>query len=573
MRTIESSRTQRERVAVMEARHRVAVRDKWLFLLLALVLPWGAAANGAQVHRGAALGGIALVTLAMLVGHLALWRARFAPWHFWLGFTVDALCVGLVTASLGPVGYLGIPLAMVGVIAYALGMPRTAQVGLAFALTIYPVARWIGITLAGLAPDRELLALETLLTATMSFVLTRAPVAYTWKVRRVRRALAALAEGDFTVHLPTRSMDDIGFLSVSLNDVVDSIGSAVREIQREAETLADAAAMLARATAELGATAERAGATTQALAADARRQQALAASGRTELVEVAAAGRALAGDTEAFAGDSRRLADEAAAHAARVGRAGELLVEIDGDFRHLGGAMEEVRLAGDRVGGFVTSIQQIAGQTNLLALNAAIEAARAGAQGNGFAIVADEVRKLASRSEHSSEEVAVVVAQTRAAIGGAEERLAISAGRLAGVGEAAEAARESLTAMVGGTQRTMAVTDRIRASMRAQSDAVERLLAGMERVHEIAVLAASRAGENEAIARAQLDSTQQLGASERRMGETAQRLRALVQRFEVPETVESQVRAVARSDAVARIDSARRETSPRVVATVGASSD
>ena len=91
-------------------------------------------------------------------------------------------------------------------------------------------------------------------------------------------------------------------------------------------------------------------------------------------------------------------------------------------------------------------IQRIASQTRLLGLNASIEAARAGKDGQGFAVVAGEMKKLAQLSGDSSKEVSKTLVEMntsiREAIKTVQQVQAVAQGQQFAIKEATDALEE-----------------------------------------------------------------------------------------------------------------------------------
>ena len=206
---------------------------------------------------------------------------------------------------------------------------------------------------------------------------------------------------------------------------------------------------------------------------------------------------------------------------------------IGDGYRDAATAVDALKGAGDRIGGFVGSIRGIAEQTNLLALNAAIEAARAGDQGRGFAVVADEVRKLAGESAESAQRVDVSVNQTREAISRVREQLEMADRRLAGVGEASREGEVALGSMVDGLRRAVEAIERIHGEVEAQAGVMDELLAAMRDVQEIAQNTRSRTEQTAAAAQEQGAAMEELADASQSLAGMAMHMHDLAERFKV----------------------------------------
>jgi len=237
-------------------------------------------------------------------------------------------------------------------------------------------------------------------------------------VDEVRGTLHDLAEGRLDARAAfdadEREVDDrLALVVEELNRTAAEFESLTGQVDDETQSLADAI--------------DRTATAADAIADNVEDQNELLVEGADEMQSFSASIEEVAATTdevESAAEDARDAAatgqdasEDARAATESVVDVGEELVE---DVTALGDRMDDIEAV-------VEVISEVADRTNLLALNANIEAARAGDDGDGFAVVAEEVKSLAEQTHDHTEaitdDIQALQAQTEETVGAATHSL------------------------------------------------------------------------------------------------------------------------------------------------------
>ncbi|WP_028614825.1 methyl-accepting chemotaxis protein [Halopseudomonas pelagia] len=296
-------------------------------------------------------------------------------------------------------------------------------------------------------------------------------------------ALAAnISLGDFSSRLVQQSEDEVGQLSLALNDMSESLQRQVRVAERISEGDLDLEVRLSSPHDTLGKSLEKMvsnlnnlisevqGSATQITGSSdqvADLSQSLsdgASSSASSITEISAVMTQMAAQTSDNAENAKKADEQSEASRADAGESDKLMSELIA-------AMTEIDNSGKDITAIITTIDNIAAQTNLLALNAAIEAARAGELGRGFAVVADEVRSLAARSAEAAQQTAALIADSATKT----QRGMIIAGRTA----------ESLKNIVSGTSAVSTLVSLIYQASSEQASGLQQASIGLEQIDEV----------------------------------------------------------------------------------------
>lgn len=228
-------------------------------------------------------------------------------------------------------------------------------------------------------------------------------------INSIMKLMKKAEDGDLTVILDCRKLDEIGSLSNSFNIMINKIKGLISDVSEVSNTVlknvenvttisnesAEATKQISIAVGEIAT-----GATEQASSSSEAIDQIKVLAEKIDAVrESTKEVKDISSRTKKIGTESILVVNELNQ---RTKESLEMANEINSDICELNDSSKEIEK-------IIEVIKSISDQTSLLSLNASIEAARVGDAGKGFAVVANEIKKLSDQSKEATMMISSIV--------------------------------------------------------------------------------------------------------------------------------------------------------------------
>lgn len=284
------------------------------------------------------------------------------------------------------------------------------------------------------------------------------------------QAVRNLADGDLTTIVPMIGADELGEMSVSMNQIVRRLSETMQGIHENAQNLAQFAEEMqsnsgrvrsdtqeqSASIEEISAALEEMGASADKIASHAGSQAKQSESAHQAMERLSQLGAKIFQETET----SARTADETQSAANNGNR---ILEDTAAQMQKIVESSNEIQDA-------VAVINDIAEQVSMLALNAAIESARAGEFGRGFAVVADEISKLAAKTQQNSRRIIALVDESSRQVDGGRLYIENTLEAFTAINANVEETLEKIQSTGRNTSQQVGLSDEVRQLIQASAN-------------------------------------------------------------------------------------------------------
>jgi methyl-accepting chemotaxis protein len=215
-------------------------------------------------------------------------------------------------------------------------------------------------------------------------------------IRRMERAMGAVAQGNFAARVEGIGSDELGRLGRRFNGMVTDLDTLLQEREQHQHEQQLVSTRLQGSASELqGSVAQQNEFAVQ--------QAAALAEISTTFSQLSHSATRIAQYSQQVAEAADVLQDEQHQGNVALQQTQTVLGQLRTDSESLGVIAESLNRSSSAISGVIEELNNIADETKLLALNAAIEASGAGLAGRRFSVIATEVQTLADQSNAAAE--------------------------------------------------------------------------------------------------------------------------------------------------------------------------